>query len=770
MKQLFAIVCLCLFLVTGLIAQSQDKTTSSEKKNSVYGNLDFGDFSPGLSVEEITDPSRITLDPQTNLTVPRTIRMYTWYPSEDKAQETLSVKDYLELAGDDFPDNVHSKDQDSIWLPVLLRDGMDNTDLAGLLLEETRTALNARPADGRFPLLVLGQGLYYESPFTHFILCEYLAGHGYVVVSSPLLGTDCRLVNITPRDVETQIRDMEVLMAKAAEKEYIDNEHYAVAGYDLGGISGLLMVMRHPEADAFLSLDCSILYSHPSGLPDNHFNYDETRFNIPWLHITQSGWVQEGKTQGLESLFDRKNTGDSYLMTFPTENHGSFTSYARLGIDRAVPAYWNNPAKKEGITYVKICETVLKFLNAYMKDSAADRDELMEMTGNTRDTAYYSMEFRKGEKVSISEAPIINEIIEKGIPYPSFAADVYDKEDLRMVLTQDKLLWLGYHLFFWWGREYEAVELFKHIMDLYPGSIEAIEPLAQFGHFTVDNNGELYHTFQDSTIQQAGLSLFRLEIGNNTVLASIGKDGVLLCDAGSERESREIKAALQKLRAFQPDYIIDTHWHEDHSGGNIVFGKSAVIIAHKNVRNTLSEDRFLEYWQEEHPAYPVAGLPDIVFDDSLSIHFNGERIDLIALSPGHTNGDIIVFFRESNVIHVGDCIFSNGFPAIDFETGGSVEGFAENLTAIMHLIDEDSRVITGHGPDCDLAFVRDYQEMILSSIEIVKKAIQSGKSLEEMKSEGILNQWEKYSHGFFSCEQWTEMVYYSLKKHPFIDQ
>lgn len=259
-----------------------------------------------------------------------------------------------------------------------------------------------------------------------------------------------------------------------------------------------------------------------------------------------------------------------------------------------------------------------------------------------------------------------------------------------------------------------------------------------------------------------GTNLYKIEVDVNSIIASIGPDGVLLCDVGGESKGPRVLATVRKLGGGKIDYIIDTHWHMDHTGGNICFGKDALIVAHENVRKRLSEDKYLKFWDEEHPAFPEYALPDMVFSNRMTMHFNGEYIEIIHLPCGHSDGDAIVYFRKSNILHVGDCLFSNGFPAIDFEMGGSVEGFADNLTKIASMMPLDVRIIVGHGPDYTIKELLAYETMVRSSLNAVRDAMQNNTSVEAMQQANILEEWREYGNGIFSCDEWINMIYQSL--------
>lgn len=257
--------------------------------------------------------------------------------------------------------------------------------------------------------------------------------------------------------------------------------------------------------------------------------------------------------------------------------------------------------------------------------------------------------------------------------------------------------------------------------------------------------------------------LYKLMIGPVSVVASIGPDGVLLSDTGFESTGMLLKSTLEKLGGRHIRYIINTHWHSDHCNGNKVLGNDAVIIAHENVRKTLSEDQVLTvFWKEKQKALPEYARPNLTFKERMNVVFNDEQIEVIHFPYGHTDGDAIVHFKKANVVHMGDLLFSNGFPAIDFEHGGNAERWAINLQKIIDLMPADVKLIAGHGPDYTIEKLKKYREMMLSTVAIVKKEIGKGKSLDEMKKDNILTGWGEWASGFHSCNEWIEIVYHSL--------
>ncbi len=304
----------------------------------------------------------------------RSLRIYLWYSTAESAGDRLTISDYLRMAADDF----HPGSGDTAPLiPVQLEKGIRPDRLEAVLKEKTLAVRGSTPSDGPFPLIVVGQGLYYESPFSQYFLCEYLAGRGYVVVSCPLAGTLSRLVNRSVEDLETQVRDLEFTLGYALNLPYVEGERIGVIGYDMGGMAGLLMCMRHPEIRAFFSLDSGILFDSGLGIPGTHPHYQESRFVIPWMHLTQDRFVSYFQNQQKqESLVSRKTYGANYLGRVPTDNHGCFTAYALMGLEHAVPGYWGPVSGDPGALYREMCRLSGLFFDGYLKNDPPSLHEL----------------------------------------------------------------------------------------------------------------------------------------------------------------------------------------------------------------------------------------------------------------------------------------------------------------------------------------------------------------------------------------------------------
>jgi len=241
---------------------------------------------------------------------------------------------------------------------------------------------------------------------------------------------------------------------------------------------------------------------------------------------------------------------------------------------------------------------------------------------------------------------------------------------------------------------------------------------------------------------------------------SAGKDGVLIVDDKFAPLADKIRAALKGVGEGELKFILNTHWHGDHTGANPVFGPEAPILAHTNVRKRLMTEQ--RRGERVWPLMAEEGWPVITFDEGVSIHFNGEEIKAIHFPHGHTDGDTVVFFTGSNVVHLGDDYFSGLFPFVDLDSGGSVRGLTRNVAAIIEKLPADVRIIPGHGPVSTLDDLRAYHTMLVETTAHVHKQMKDGKSLEQIKAAGLPEKYAAWSWGFVPTERWIETIFASL--------
>lgn len=257
-------------------------------------------------------------------------------------------------------------------------------------------------------------------------------------------------------------------------------------------------------------------------------------------------------------------------------------------------------------------------------------------------------------------------------------------------------------------------------------------------------------------------NVYMLEGSGGNIGVSVGADGILIVDDQFAPLADKIRAALKGLGDRKLRFILNTHWHGDHTGGNVAFGPEATIIAHDNVRKRLATEQKSEVFKSTTPPSPKEALPVITFNQSLSVHFNGEEIRAIHFPQGHTDGDSVIFFTTSNVVHLGDDFFAGRFPFVDLESGGTVEGLIKNIGEIIGKIPEGAKLIPGHGPISTVEDLKNYHRMLQQTTEVVRQKITAGKTLEQIKSEGLADEWKPWGTGFIKTDIWLETIYKSL--------
>jgi glyoxylase-like metal-dependent hydrolase (beta-lactamase superfamily II) len=251
--------------------------------------------------------------------------------------------------------------------------------------------------------------------------------------------------------------------------------------------------------------------------------------------------------------------------------------------------------------------------------------------------------------------------------------------------------------------------------------------------------------------------VYMLEGSGGNIGVSVGADGVLIVDDQFAPLADKIRAAIGELGGGDPTFILNTHYHGDHTGGNAHFGEKGVIVAHRNVRNRLAARRV-----DDRPL-PEAALPEITFDIGLSIHFNGEELRVVHFPKAHTDGDGVVFFTGSNVVHTGDLFFNGRFPYVDLRAGGDVQGYIDAVRSLLKQIPQDARIIPGHGPLARPDDLRTALEMLETCADLVKEAIDAGRTLEEIQAAGVPEKWRSWGQGWMSTDRWLAIVYNSHK-------
>jgi len=267
-------------------------------------------------------------------------------------------------------------------------------------------------------------------------------------------------------------------------------------------------------------------------------------------------------------------------------------------------------------------------------------------------------------------------------------------------------------------------------------------------------------------------NIYMLEGQGGNIAASVGEDGIVIVDDQFAPLADKIQAALKDLKITDKPvrFVINTHYHGDHTGGNVPFANSgSTVIAQDNVRKRLVSGGAAgnggSVKMDVKPA-DKAALPIITFEHDVTVHLNGEDIRALHFPSGHTDGDSIIFFPKANVVHMGDDFVRYGFPFIDVTSGGSVQGMINAMEKATAQLPADVKVIPGHGQLSNLDDVRAFTKMLKETSAAVQKALAEKKTVDQMKSEKILAPWEKWSGPFISTDAFIETLYNSLTGKP----
>ena len=249
------------------------------------------------------------------------------------------------------------------------------------------------------------------------------------------------------------------------------------------------------------------------------------------------------------------------------------------------------------------------------------------------------------------------------------------------------------------------------------------------------------------------------------IAVSHGPDGTLMIDDQFAQLSAKIEAAIAAMGAQPVGYLVNTHWHFDHAGGNMAFGeKGARIFAHHNVRKRLAEGN--TQGMAARPPAPKAALPIMTYGQGITLHLNGDTIEVMFTGGGHTDGDSVVHWREDNVVHMGDLYFNiPGYPFVDGDSGGSVVNMMNSLDAVIRMIDDDTKVIPGHGPMSNKAELVAYRAMIGAAVEAVRTMRAQGMNEEAIVAAKPLAQFDR-GEGFIGPDAFVKAIYASLEAAP----
>lgn len=262
-----------------------------------------------------------------------------------------------------------------------------------------------------------------------------------------------------------------------------------------------------------------------------------------------------------------------------------------------------------------------------------------------------------------------------------------------------------------------------------------------------------YSKVEITTTHIAG-NIHVLEGAGGNIGVSSGPDGLLIVDDQFLPLAQKIEAALGALNTNRLQYVVNTHVHPDHTGGNAYFGRSARIIAHEHLQKRLAA---------KTNAVP-SEIPVITHTQGINLEFNGETVRILGFGPGHTDGDSAVYFTKAKVLHLGDQFVNGRFPYVDVVNGGDVKGLVRNIDSLLAWLPTDAKIIPGHGKVTGVDDLKRFRDTIAETVSFVEKGIAEGKSSEEIKAAAPLEKYREWSAGAQNAPRWFDAVYNSLKK------
>ena len=268
--------------------------------------------------------------------------------------------------------------------------------------------------------------------------------------------------------------------------------------------------------------------------------------------------------------------------------------------------------------------------------------------------------------------------------------------------------------------------------------------------------------------QKLSDSTYMLTGAGGNLGLSVGEDAVFLIDDQFAPLAPKIKAAIAAITAKPVQFLLNTHFHGDHTGGNEVFGKDgALIVAHDNVRRRMSSDQLISFVSSSsaQPASPKLALPVITVAGEISFHINGEEVHAFHVPRAHTDGDLVVHFRKSDVVHMGDTFFNGFYPFIDTGSGGTADGIVAAADRVLALATDKTRIIPGHGPLATRAELQTYRNLVATVTQRIKDLRRSGKSDEDIRAARPAAEFDaRYGGGFIKPEQFVQMMLAAIPK------
>jgi len=257
-------------------------------------------------------------------------------------------------------------------------------------------------------------------------------------------------------------------------------------------------------------------------------------------------------------------------------------------------------------------------------------------------------------------------------------------------------------------------------------------------------------------------SIYMLQGSGGNIAVSVGDDGTFIVDDQFAPLTEKIRAAIRALTTNPVQFVVNSHWHYDHSDGNVNFGRAgALIVSHENSRRRMESDQVVSLSNRPQPAYPEVGLPKITFHDSMRFYYNGDLIDVVHYGPAHTDGDAAIYFRDTNVMHTGDVFVRYGLPFIDNPNGGSIDGVIDFTWRLAGMVDDETVLIPGHGQLSTRTDLLEYRDMLIVLRNRIRGLMEQGRTADQIVA---ANPTEGYAQPGAGTERWIRAAVDDLSR------